>query len=117
MHPGINTDCVSYTFAKSLWSADMDEKQSQGTAHKVNIQGRHSGTISGVSDVLSFDLNEIVLQTTQGMLMIRGQEPHMNRLTLEKGEVDLEGKIDSLVYSDHAGESGKGESFFGRLFR
>ena len=55
MHPGINTDCVSYTFAKSLWSADMDEKQSQGTAHKVNIQGRHSGTISGVSDVLSFD--------------------------------------------------------------
>ena len=74
----------------------MDEKQAQGTAHRVMIQGRHSGTISGVSDVLSFDLNEIVLQTTQGMLMIRGQELHMNRLTLEKGEVDIEGKIDSL---------------------
>ena len=44
----------------------MDEKQAQGTAHRVMIQGRHSGTISGVSDVLSFDLNEIVLQTTQG---------------------------------------------------
>ena len=42
----------------------MDEKQAQGTAHRVMIQGRHSGTISGVSDVLSFDLNEIVLQTT-----------------------------------------------------
>ena len=95
----------------------MDEKQAQGTAHRVMIQGRHSGTISGVSDVLSFDLNEIVLQTTQGMLMIRGQELHMNRLTLEKGEVDIEGKIDSFVYSEQKGENGKDTSFLGRLFR
>ena len=93
----------------------MDEKQAQGTAHRVMIQGRHSGTISGVSDVLSFDLNEIVLQTTQGMLMIR--ELHMNRLTLEKGEVDIEGKIDSFVYSEQKGENGKDTSFLGRLFR
>lgn len=92
----------------------MDEKQ--GT-HKVTINGRHSGTISGVSDVLSFDLNEIVLETTQGMLMIRGEELHMNRLTLEKGEVDIEGKVDSLVYSENVQEKGKGESLFGRLFR
>ena len=95
----------------------MDEKQAQGTAHRVMIQGRHSGTISGVSDVLSFDLNEIVLQTTQGMLMIRGQELHMNRLTLVKGEVDIEGKIDSFVYSEQKGENGKDTSFLGRLFR
>ena len=95
----------------------MDEKQAQGTAHRVMIQGRHSGTISGVSDVLSFDLNEIVLQTTQGMLMIRRQELHMNRLTLEKGEVDIEGKIDSFVYSEQKGENGKDTSFLGRLFR
>lgn len=87
----------------------MDEKQAQGTAHRVMIQGRHSGTISGVSDVLSFDLNEIVLQTTQ--------ELHMNRLTLEKGEVDIEGKIDSFVYSEQKGENGKDTSFLGRLFR
>ena len=70
----------------------MDEKQAQGTAHRVMIQGRHSGTISGVSDVLSFDLNEIVLQTTQGMLMIRGQELHMNRLTGSLGRSAAAGK-------------------------
>lgn len=94
----------------------MEEKYSQG-AHKVTINGRHSGTISGVSDVLSFDLSEIVLETTQGMLMIRGQELHMNRLTLEKGEVDIEGKVDSLVYSDNVEDKRKGESLLGRLFR
>ena len=96
----------------------MEERQLvKPQNHRLVINNRKTGTVTGVLDVLSFDLNEIVLQTTQGMLMIRGQELHMNRLTLEKGEVDLEGKIDSLVYSDHAGESGKGESFFGRLFR
>ena len=51
----------------------MDEKQTQG-AHKVTISGRHSGTISGVSDVLSFDVNEVVLETELGMLMVKGQE-------------------------------------------
>ena len=92
-------------------------KTGSGNSTQGNDPGRHSGTISGVSDVLSFDLNEIVLQTTQGMLMIRGQELHMNRLTLEKGEVDIEGKIDSFVYSEQKGENGKDTSFLGRLFR
>ena len=107
----------------------MDEKQAQGTAHRVMIQGRHSGTISGVSDVLSFDLNEILLETEQGMLMVKGTDMHVNRLNLEKGEVDLagnidnisysdiEGKIDSFVYSEQKGENGKDTSFLGRLFR
>lgn len=94
----------------------MEEKQSQG-AHKVTINDRHGGTVSGVSDVLSFDLNEIVLHTVRGMLMIRGEELHMSRLTLEKGEVDIEGRVDSLVYSDQTEESRKGESLIGRLFR
>ncbi|MEE0421599.1 MAG: sporulation protein YabP [Lachnospiraceae bacterium] len=93
----------------------MDEKQTQG-AHKVTISGRHSGTISGVSDVLSFDVNEVVLETELGMLMVKGQELHVNRLTLEKGEVDIEGKIDSLTYSS-GGHQEKNESLLGRLFR
>ena len=39
-------------------------------------------------DVLSFDLNEILLETEQGMLMVKGTDMHVNRLNLEKGEVD-----------------------------
>jgi sporulation protein YabP len=73
--------------------------------------------VSGVCDVLSFDLSEILLETDQGMLMIKGSDLHVNRLTLEKGEVDIEGKIDSLTYSDVNGYGGKGESLLGRLFK
>ena len=53
-----------------------------------------------------------------GMLMIRGMDLHVNRLTLEKGEVDLSGKIDSIQYSDvNKAKNGQGESLLGRLFK
>ena len=73
--------------------------------------------VSGVADVLSFDLSEILLETDQGMLMIKGNDLHVNRLTLEKGEVDIEGKIDSLTYSEVSNYASKGESLLGKLFK
>ncbi|MBQ8199376.1 MAG: sporulation protein YabP [Lachnospiraceae bacterium] len=86
-------------------------------AHKIMMTNRRTCLVSGVSDVLSFDLSEILLETDQGMLMIKGSDLHVNRLTLEKGEVDIEGKIDSLTYSDVNNYGGKGESILGKLFR
>ena len=68
--------------------------------HKVTMTNRKSCVINGVNDVLSFDIHEILLETEQGMLMIKGDDLHVNRLTLEKGEVDIDGKIDSFNYSD-----------------
>ena len=53
----------------------------------------------------------------QGMLMLKGKELHVNRLMLDKGEVDVDGRIDSLTYSEHSGYGNKGESIFSRLFR
>ena len=94
----------------------MEERQVQ-KAHKVVLNNRRSGTVTGVLDVLSFDINEILLETEQGMLMVKGMDLHVNRLNLEKGEVDLSGNIDSVAYSE-AGSRGKNEeSLFGKLFR
>ena len=74
--------------------------------------------INGDSDVLSFDVGEVLLETEQGMLMIRGSELHVSRLTLEKGEVDIDGRIDSLTYSEQTASAGsKAESLLSRLFR
>lgn len=95
----------------------MDEKLQVLKGHKLNIIERKSALITGVNDVLSFDANEVLLQTEQGILMIRGNELHVNRLTLEKGEVDIDGRIDSLTYSDTANYGKSGESLFGRLFK
>jgi len=86
-------------------------------AHKFMLTNRRTCMVSGVVDVISFDLTVILLETDQGMLMIKGSELHVTRLSLEKGEVDLEGKIDSLVYSEITSPAAKAEGFFGKLFR
>lgn len=75
--------------------------------HKIMMTNRRTCTINGVCDVLSFDIHEILLETDQGMLMIKGDELHVNRLMLDKGEVDVDGKMDSLTYSETSGQSGK----------
>lgn len=96
----------------------MDETMNvKQRSHKFMLTNRRTCLVSGVCDVLSFDLSEILLETDQGMLMIKGSDLHVNRLTLEKGEVDIEGKIDSLTYSDVNNYGGKGESILGRLFK
>ena len=59
------------------------------------------------------------------LLEVRGIEKSFGKtsvlkgidFTLEKGEVDLEGRIDSLTYSDHTTLAAKGESLLGRLFK
>ena len=73
-------------------------------------------TLEEACQVHSVDVNEILLETEQGMLMIKGSELHVTRLSLEKGEVDVEGRIDSLAYSDWPSSTGRKESIFGRLF-
>lgn len=85
--------------------------------HKLMLTNRRACTINGVNDVLSFDVNEILLETEQGMLMIKGNELHVSRLSLEKGEVDIDGRIDSFTYSETSGYSAKAESLFTRLFK
>ena len=94
----------------------MDEKQTS-KIHKVLVSNRKSGSFNGIVDVLSFDVGEILLETELGMLLIKGNELHVSRLILEKGEVDIEGRIDSLTYSDMNAYEKKQESFFGRLFK
>lgn len=95
----------------------MEELGGSARIHKVMMTNRRNCTVNGVNDVLSFDIHEILLETEQGMLMIKGDDLHVSRLTLEKGEVDIDGRIDSFTYSDVAGAGHKNESLFNRLFR
>ncbi|MCM1567959.1 MAG: sporulation protein YabP [Roseburia sp.] len=96
----------------------MEDLNSSTRTHKLSMTNRKSCTINGVNDVLSFDIHEVLLETEQGMLMIRGNDLHVSRLTLDKGEVDIDGKLDSFTYSDVAPTgTQKAESLIARLFR
>ena len=95
----------------------MEERTASKSGHKMVLSNRKNGVLNGVIDVLSFDVGEILLETELGMLMIKGSDLQVSRLTLEKGEVDIEGRIDSLVYSDVKKASKQAESLLGRLFK
>jgi len=62
------------------------------------LERRQGGTITGVRDVTSFDEKEIRLVTEEGKLSVRGEGLHVKQLDLQKGEVELQGRIDQLVY-------------------
>ena len=57
------------------------------------------------------------MDTDLGLLTIKGKGLHVSRLTLEKGEVDVDGGIDSLTYSSNEALRKSGESFLKRLFQ
>ena len=79
----------------------MEELNSRAGQHRISLVNREVCAINGVSDVLSFDVGEVLLETEQGMLMIRGSE-----------------RIDSLTYSEQTASAGsKAESLLSRLFR
>ena len=96
----------------------MEEKTMAGAGqHKFLVQGRKAAELTGVKEVVSFDAKEVILNTTMGALIIRGNDLFVKRLTVEKGEVDLEGQVDSFVYADKPGKAAGSESVLKRLFR
>ena len=92
-------------------------EENPGMAHKIVLNNRDQGNLTGILDVISFDENTIVLDTDMGLLTIKGKDLHVNRLSLEKGEVDLSGNIDSIAYSSVTPQAKQGDSFLTKLFK
>ena len=84
--------------------------------HKITINSRKNGTISGVNDVISFDTEKIILDTIGGILTIRGQKLHVKRLSVEKGEVDIEGIVDGFGYKEQGKPEKNNQSVMKKLF-
>lgn len=88
-----------------------------GKNHKIQLTNRESGIISGVNAVVSFDPNEILLDTEQGVLLLKGKDLNVTKLTLEKGEVEIDGHVDSFTYSERKSGSKTENGLFERLFK
>ena len=80
--------------------------------HRLTLEGRERLSVTGVEHVERFDETGIVLVTAAGILVISGEELHIGKLSLDGGELWVEGKIDSLCYEEQ--ESHRG--FLQRLF-
>ena len=82
----------------------MEEQQKTVKAHKLVVNNRKTSMV-------------ILLETEQGMLLVKGTDLHVNRLSVEKGEVDLSGTIDSVSYSNISQAKKQEESFWTKMFK
>ena len=77
------------------------------TAHRLELVGRERLTVSGVEDVERFDETGIVMSTSAGTLVVTGEDLHIGKLSLDGGELHVEGRVDSVTYEDDgAGRGG-----------
>lgn len=81
--------------------------------HHIHLEERGTLSISGVMEVESFDEESIVLSTSQGGLVVRGSNLHIEQLSLDGGDLKVEGAVDSLTYEEQPVRGG----FFARLLR
>lgn len=82
--------------------------------HTITLDNREKLNITGVTDVLSYDEENIVAQTEKGILIIRGDNLHIANLNTDKGTLTADGNISSLTYDNEQEFKG---SLLSRIFK
>ncbi len=78
-----------------------EEKARAAGVHTLSLDGQGKLRLTGVVDVTSFDETLVALETTKGMLAVRGEGLHVERLCLENGELTLIGEVRAMEYDDN----------------
>ena len=68
--------------------------------HRLQLNERKALTMTGVTEVVSFDEMNVVVQTSLGLLIVQGQQLQLKNLSLEGGQVAVEGTISALSYEE-----------------
>ena len=92
----------------------MNEVNKPAPLHNIILEGRKKLSISGVTDVDHFDENPVLLYTSMGEMTIRGSDLHVNGLSVESGEMSVEGEIKGIFYGDPDRKAPL--SFLGKIF-
>ena len=86
----------------------------RGRFHTVQLDNRAKAVLTGVDDVDSFNEMEVNLITEAGYVTISGKDLHISHLSLEEGQLVVEGQISGITYADSMAQEG---GLFSRLFR
>lgn len=78
-----------------------DEKRSPPAhAQHLILEGRHTLSVSGVDEVMTFDESSVVMNTPLGQLHVQGEELRVENLAVESGELTVKGKISALTFTE-----------------
>ena len=68
--------------------------------HKLTLNQREDLALSGVTEVISFDENSVILKTHLGILTVLGENLVLKTLSVEGGQVAVSGHVSSLAYEE-----------------
>ena len=91
----------------------MMKDLNMAAVHRLELTGREHLLVSGVEDVERFDETGIVMSTSAGVLVVTGENLHIGRLSLEGGELHVDGRIDAVTYEE---ETALRSGFLSRIF-
>ncbi len=81
------------------------------------LENREKLNITGILDVLSFDDQIIIVETTLGLLTIKGEDLKINKLNIETSDLIIEGLINNLAYSGNSDSPKKGGTLLSKIFK
>ena len=87
--------------------------QEEHLPHKLQLNERRQLTMTGVTEVVSFDEGAVILQTSLGTLIVQGRELQLKTLSLEGGQVAVDGNISALTYEEPRQNGGWRRRLFG----
>jgi len=101
------------------------EKEGQVRSHANHLLGHHHVVVkdrklmdvTGVKKLHSFDAEMFIIETTMGVLSVRGLDLEMKNLDLDKGDLSIMGHVSSYEYDDDGFDGFSGKGLFGKLFR
>ena len=91
----------------------QETKNTQKNPHCVTMENRKNLILSGIKEVDNYDENTVELCTEMGRLIIKGENLNIKKLNLDFGDLEVDGKISSLVYSNEKPKNG----FFSKIFK
>ena len=81
--------------------------------HRLTLSERSRLTVTGVTEVISFEETAIVLQTCMGLLQVQGSGLQLKNLSLEGGQVEVDGSVSTLAYEEPRQAAGWKRRLFG----
>ena len=95
----------------------MEQSIELSTNHEINILDRKEIYLTGIKKITSFDHEEFLLETTMGMLLLKGSGLEILKLDTNEGKVRIKGHINSFSYIENGKNKVKEESFMAKLFK
>ena len=95
----------------------MEDSKKINSFQNIVLENREKLNITGILDVFSFDDQIIIVETELGLLTIKGTDLKINKLSIDTSDFVVDGKINSLAYSDSDISIKKNKNILSKIFK